>query len=344
MMCRALYLAQRGLGSVSTNPMVGSVITYNDKIIGEGFHQEYGKLHAEVNAIQSVKQRELLSDSTMYVNLEPCSHHGKTPPCADLIIQNSIKRVVIGTTDTYSEVSGRGVEKLKSAGVDVKVGVLEKECRFLNRRFFTYNEKKRPYIILKWAETADGFLDKLRTPNSNEKPQWITNDESRVLVHRWRTEEDSILIGSNTALLDNPSLNVRFTFGRNPQRVVLDQQGNLPHNLNIFNETQPTILFTTQPKNYDKINITVEQIDFETSLQEILSRLYNHKVQSIIVEGGLQVLNSFIKQDLWDEARRFVGVINFGNGVVAPKIYAEHNEHIFVGSSLLYLYFNKQMS
>jgi len=343
-MRRTLYLAQRGLGSVSTNPMVGSVITHNGKIIGEGFHREFGKSHAEVNAIQSVKQRESLTDSTLYVNLEPCSHHGKTPPCADLIIQSGIKRVVIGTTDTYSEVSGRGVEKLKSAGIDVKVGVLEKECRFLNRRFFTYNEKKRPYIILKWAETADGFLDKLRTPDSNEKPQWITNDESRVLVHRWRTEEDSILIGSNTALLDNPYLNVRFTSGRNPQRIVLDQQGNLPHNLNVFNETQPTILFTTQPNNYNKLDIVVEQIDIETSLQKILHRLYSLKIQSVIVEGGLQVLNSFIEQDLWDEARRFIGLRNFGNGVIAPKISAEHNEHIFVGNSSLYLYFNNQMS
>ena len=342
-MRRALYLAQRGLGSVSTNPMVGSVITHNGKIIGEGFHREFGKSHAEVIAIQSVKQRKLISDSTLYVNLEPCSHHGKTPPCADLIIKKGIKRVVIGTTDTYSEVSGRGVEMLKSAGIDVKVGVLEKECRFLNRRFFTYNEKKRPYIILKWAETADGFLDKLRSLNSNEKPQWITNDESRVLVHRWRTEEDSILIGSNTALLDNPSLNVRFTSGRNPQRIVLDQQGNLPHNLNIFNKTQPTILFTTQPNNYNKLSITVEQISTETSLQEILSRLYSLKIQSIIVEGGLQVLNSFIEQDLWDEMRRFIGVRNFGNGVAAPKIHFTHNEHISVGNCSLYFYFNKQM-
>ncbi len=323
--------------------MVGSVITHNDTVIGEGFHRQYGGNHAEVNAIYSVKQTELLPQSTLYVNLEPCSHHGKTPPCTDMIIKNKIKRVVIGTLDTYDHVSGRGVEKLKSAGVDVKVGVLEKECRFFNRRFFIYNEKKRPYIILKWAETADGFIDKLRLSQSDGKPQWITNDESRVLVHRWRTEEDAVLIGSNTALLDNPTLNVRYTKGRNPKRIVLDQQGFLPNNLNVLDGQQETIIFTTNPDNYDHQKIKIEHIYSDTSLFEILHKLYVAKIQSVIVEGGSQVLCSFIGQDLWDEARRFIGTTNFVKGVAAPKIEMEPNRHMSVGNCSLYFYFNNHL-
>jgi diaminohydroxyphosphoribosylaminopyrimidine deaminase/5-amino-6-(5-phosphoribosylamino)uracil reductase len=341
MMARCLQLAGRGLGLVSPNPMVGAVVVHNGKIIGEGFHRQYGGPHAEVHAIQSVTDKALLSESTIYVSLEPCSHWGKTPPCADLIIENNIKKVVIGTIDSFGLVCGNGIRKLKEAGIEVQVGVLENECRLLNRRFFTFHEQKRPYIILKWAETTDGFLDKLRKPCDSNKPQWITNDESRVLVHRWRTEEDGILIGSNTALLDNPALNVRYTHGKNPTRIILDQHGNLPLNLKIFDETQKTILFTAFPEQYRTKNLTLEPLEQGMNVKDILGKLYENKIQSVIVEGGAQTLQHFLNQNLWDEARRFVGNKNFGTGISAPTINYEYQKYQSVGDCSLFTYFNR---
>ncbi len=340
MMARCLQLAERGFGLASPNPMVGAVVVHNGKIIGEGFHRQYGGPHAEVHAIQSVADKSLLQESTIYVSLEPCSHWGKTPPCADLIIEYKLKRVVIGTVDSFGLVCGNGIRKLKEAGIEVQVGVLENECRFQNRRFFTFHEKKRPYIILKWAETADGFLDKLRKPSDSTKPQWITNDEARILVHRWRTEEEGILIGSNTALLDNPALNVRYTYGNNPTRIILDQNGNLPQHLKVFDETQQTILFTAIPELYSTKKIILEPLKQGMNLKDILGRLYENKIQSVIVEGGAQTLQQFLLQDHWDEARRFVGNRNFGGGIEAPKMNLEHAKYESVGNCSLFTYFN----
>ena len=241
-MLRCHDLARLGIARTAPNPMVGCVIVLDEKIIGEGYHRKCGEAHAEVNAINSVSNHELLKKSTLYVSLEPCSHYGKTPPCTDLIISKKIPRVVIGCVDSFSEVSGRGIKKLKQAGCDVIVGVLENESRELNKRFFTFNEKKRPYIILKWAQTLDGFIDIIRTDENQIAPTWISNEHSRMLVHKWRSHEDAIMVGTNTAEKDNPSLNVRDWDGKNPLRVVLDRQLRLNEKLNLFNNKIQTII------------------------------------------------------------------------------------------------------
>ena len=257
-MQRCIELASKAMGCASPNPMVGSVIVYNNKIIGEGYHEKYGSHHAEVNAINSVKDKSLLSKSTLYVNLEPCAHFGKTPPCSDLIIQNKIPEVVIGCVDTFSEVSGKGIERMRSVGIDVKVGVLENESRELNKRFFTFHEKKRPYIILKWAESKDGFI----APKNQTKPFWMTSSESKKLAHKWRAEEDAILIGRITAEKDNPSLTVREVEGSNPIRIVIDKDLKLSADFNLFNNDAKTIIFNqlkseeNNSNNYIKINFT----------------------------------------------------------------------------------------
>lgn len=338
MIQRCLHLAKRGIGNTSPNPMVGSVIVHKEKIIGEGFHRQYGEAHAEVNAINSVKDKSLLSESTLYVNLEPCSHWGKTPPCADLIIQHQLKRVVIGSIDTCSLVAGNGVRKIKEAGIQVSINVEVERCRELNKRFFTYHEKKRPYIILKWAETSDGFVDKLRTPEEN-LPQWITNDEARLLVHRWRSEEDAILVGKNTALLDNPSLNVRYTSGKKPTRIVIDFNGDLPLSLNLFDGSQSTIVFSTKPDRYNIERLQTFKIEQDFSIKNILDTLYNLKIQSIIIEGGTFTLQQFINEGYWDEALRFVGNKTFINGIQAPKFPFAHNEVEQIGDCVLFTYY-----
>ena len=337
-MQRCLFLAQRGRGSTSPNPMVGSVIVHQNKIIGEGFHRQYGNPHAEVNAINSVVNKSLLAESTLYVNLEPCSHHGKTPPCTDLIIQHNIKRVVIGSMDTCSLVAGTGISKLKQAGIEVDVNIELEKCRELNSRFFTYHEKKRPYIILKWAETSDGFVDKIRTPEENI-PQWITNNEARILVHRWRTEEDAILVGKNTALLDNPSLNVRYTMGKNPIRVVVDFKGDLPLSLNVFDGKQPTIVFTTNPNRIVVKEIQTYKIKENFNVQTILEALCSNKIQSIIIEGGTFTLQQFLDQGYWDKALRFVGNKTFQTGVSAPNFKYKHHSVEQIGDCTLFTYF-----
>jgi len=338
MMQRCIFLAQRGRGATSPNPMVGSVITHKNKIIGEGFHRQHGGPHAEVNAINSVIDKSLIPESTLYVNLEPCSHWGKTPPCTDLIIENKIKRVVIGSIDTCSLVAGKGVTKLRDAGIEVVINVEIEKCRELNIRFFTFHEKKRPYIILKWAETSDGFVDKIRNPKEN-LPQWITNDEARLLVHRWRTEEDAILVGKNTALFDNPSLNVRLTSGKNPTRVVVDFNGDLPLNLNVFDGTQPTIVFTTNPTRFAIKDLRAFKIEEDFNVQTILDILYLNKTQSIIIEGGTFTLQQFIDQGYWDEALRFVGNKTFQTGISAPNFKYEHHNVEQIGDCVLFTYF-----
>ena len=320
---RCIQLAKNGLGTTRPNPMVGCVIVCDAEIIGEGYTSPYGGNHAEVNAIESVADKSLLSKSILYVSLEPCSHVGKTPPCADLIVKHQLKRVVVGVVDTHSLVAGKGIEHLKSNGIDVEVGVLENECIEINKRFFTFHQKKRPYIILKWAETKDGFIDKKRGANSENLPNWISNKYSQQLVHKWRGEEQAILVGTNTVIADNPRLNVRSWSGENPIRLVLDNSYRIPKDSRVFDGSVKTIVFTSSkllfPK--DKENLQIEVIDYSKSLpQQICDVLFQNEIQSVIIEGGAQTLQSFILDGLWDEARIFIGDVSFKEGLNAPRI------------------------
>ena len=315
---RCIKLAKNGLGATYPNPLVGSVIVHRDSIIGEGWHQKAGGPHAEVNAVNSVKDESLLKKSTIYVSLEPCSHYGKTPPCSDLIIAKGIKKVVIGTVDPFAEVAGRGIKKLMEAGCEVQVGVLEQECQDLNKRFFTFHQKKRPYIILKWAQTADGFI----APKIQEKrePVWITNQYSKQLVHKWRSEEQAILVGTNTAIADNPKLNTRLWKGENPVRVVIDKDLKIPQESALFDGTIKTIVLTENEKKSDNNNLAFEKLDFQQDLpNQICEVLYRHNLQSVIIEGGAKTLQTFIDNNLWDEARVFTGISEFHKGVKAPE-------------------------
>ncbi|MEE4285727.1 MAG: bifunctional diaminohydroxyphosphoribosylaminopyrimidine deaminase/5-amino-6-(5-phosphoribosylamino)uracil reductase RibD [Mariniphaga sp.] len=319
-MKRCIELARLGAGSVAPNPMVGCVLVCQGKIIGEGFHQKYGGAHAEVNAINAVSQPELLKQSTLYVSLEPCAHHGLTPPCSDLIVEKQIPKVVIGTIDPFSEVAGKGVEKLRKAGIEAEVGILEKDCRELNKRFFTFHEKKRPYVILKWAQTLDGFIDTYRKPEDFGKPTWITGDLALRLVHKIRSEEGAILVGTNTAEKDNPSLTVRHWTGKNPVRAVLDKNLRLSPSLHLFDGASKTLVFNAG-KNESSEKIEWIKIDFKQEIvPQILHTFYHRKINSVIVEGGKQMLDSFIRQNLWDEAHIFIGNKFFHNGVSAPEI------------------------
>jgi diaminohydroxyphosphoribosylaminopyrimidine deaminase/5-amino-6-(5-phosphoribosylamino)uracil reductase len=307
-------LAKNGLGSTYPNPLVGSVIVHNNKIIGEGWHYQAGQNHAEVNAINSVKNKSLLKDATIYVSLEPCSHFGKTPPCADLITQYQIKNVVIGCVDSFSEVSGKGIEKLKNSGCHVTVGILEEECLALNKRFFTFHNKKRPYIILKWAETNDGFI----APENNSEITWITNNYSRQLVHKHRAEEQAILVGTNTVLIDNPKLNCRAWHGKNPIRIVLDRQLRIPKSYSVFDQKTKTIILTEIAKTNES-NLIYEFVNFSENIAlQVCSILHKHQIQSVIIEGGSKTLQTFIDENLWDDAHIFTGASVFKTGVKAP--------------------------
>jgi diaminohydroxyphosphoribosylaminopyrimidine deaminase/5-amino-6-(5-phosphoribosylamino)uracil reductase len=318
-MQRCIELAENGLGTTYPNPLVGSVIVYKDTIIGEGWHRKAGEPHAEVNAVNSVKDTSLLPDSTIYVNLEPCSHFGKTPPCSDMIIRHKIGKVVIGTVDPNAIVSGRGIEKLKAAGIDVTVGILEKECLELNKRFFTFHKKKRPYIILKWAESADGFI--APKTRDGQKPVWISNAYSRQLVHKWRSEEQGILVGTQTVIDDNPKLDVRDWSGNSPIRIVIDRNGRISEDSHIFDNQQRTIVISGNFFQSQKENVIFEVVDFSKSLlPQVMEVLYRHEILSVIVEGGRQTLQSFIDEDLWDEARIFIGEAKLGDGTKAPEI------------------------
>jgi len=314
-MQRCFELAQQGLGSVAPNPMVGSVIVHEEKIIGEGYHQKFGAPHAEVNAINSVTNNELLKSSTLYVNLEPCSHHGKTPPCADLIIEKQIPKVVICNTDPNPLVAGNGIEKLNNAGIEVVTGVLEKEGLELNKRFFTFHTKHRPYIILKWAQSSDGFFTK-----GNDKQYWITGELAKKIVHRWRSEEQAILVGGNTSLVDNPQLNNRyFDKEKQPARIVIDKDLTLPETLNVFDNGIKTIVFNAVTEKSED-SITYVKIPFQNLPDEICKALYKLNIQSVIIEGGAKTLQLFINNNLWDEARIFTGNVKFENGIYAPAI------------------------
>ncbi|HVA98768.1 MAG TPA: bifunctional diaminohydroxyphosphoribosylaminopyrimidine deaminase/5-amino-6-(5-phosphoribosylamino)uracil reductase RibD, partial [Bacteroidia bacterium] len=317
-MKRCLELATKGFGKTAQNPMVGCVIVHDGKIIGEGFHEKFGEAHAEVNAINAVKNKALLPKSKLYVNLEPCSHFGKTPPCADLILKYKIPYVIIGNLDPNKLVKGKGIEKLIKNGCDVKLGILENECRILNKRFFTFHEKKRPFIILKWAQTADGFIDKKRTLNDGQKPLQISNKNSLNLSHKWRSEEQSILIGTNTALLDNPKLTARIKNGKNPIRIVLDKDLRIPKNNFLLDDSTPTFVFTAKQKKDTKKTVFVK-IDFNKNiLKQTMKELYQQNIISVIVEGGSQLLHSFINENLWDEARIIVSPKKIKSGINAP--------------------------
>ncbi len=328
-MQRALELAALGMGIVSPNPLVGCVMVLNDRIIGEGWHQKYGEAHAEVNAVASVENKSQLQEATVYVNLEPCSHHGKTPPCVDMLIQHKVKKVVISSLDSNPLVSGNGIRKLREAGIDVTTGLLETEGRFLNRRFFSFMEKKRPHIILKWAETADGFIAR-----ENYESKWISNEYSRQLAHRWRSEEDAVMVGTRTAEYDNPMLNVRDWSGRNPVRVVIDRDLRLNDQLNLFDRSQPTICYNLL-REEEHENLMFVKLGTENFLEEMIHDLYERKIQSIVVEGGAQTFSTFIKNDWWDEARVFRSTLSFIKGIPAPELHGHHlSEENIMGDHL----------
>ena len=294
-MRRCLQLARCGEAGAAPNPMVGAVVVCDGRIIGEGFHRRCGGPHAEVNAIKSVKEEHLLSRSTIYVSLEPCSHYGKTPPCADLIIQSGIPRVVIGCADPFAKVNGLGIKKLQKAGCEVVVGVLEKECRELNQRFFTFHEKHRPWITLKWAQSKDGFIGK-------DERVIFSNALTQTLVHRLRARSGAILVGTRTAILDNPTLTTRLWSGPNPLRLTIDRHNALPPTLHLKDGSTPTVIYTNE------------------SLQEMLDDLYNRGIQTLLVEGGAKLLQSFIDAGLWDEARIETAPFEFFEGTKAPVL------------------------
>ena len=314
---RCIQLASNGINNAAPNPMVGAVIVHNDTIIGEGYHIRCGEAHAEVNAIRSVKDESLLKESTIYVSLEPCSHFGKTPPCSDLIIKKGIPKVVIGCIDPFSEVAGRGIEKLRNAGIEVVVGVLEKECRQLIRHFITFNTLQRPFITLKWAESADGFIDLERTDGH---PYVFSSPLTGMISHKRRTEHAAILVGRRTALLDNPSLTARHWFGKGPIRLVIDKNLTLPKELSLFDGKTQTIVFTDKQQISNLPQTSYVAIDFRLNiLPQIMKELYKQKIQSLIVEGGSMLLQSFIDAGLWDEAYIEKSDAVLVKGVKAPQ-------------------------
>jgi diaminohydroxyphosphoribosylaminopyrimidine deaminase / 5-amino-6-(5-phosphoribosylamino)uracil reductase len=319
-MKRCLTLAKMGAGRVLSNPMVGSVIIHKNQVVSEGYHESFGGPHAEPNAINSLKNKELLKECTLYVNLEPCAHFGKTPPCVDLIIASQIPKVIIGTKDPNPLVSGKGIDILQKAGINVKTGILQKECEWLNRRFFTFHGEKRTYVVLKWAQSTDGFVDIIRKPETPVGPHWITNEPARQLVHKWRSMEMAIMTGTNTVLFDNPRLDVREWPGKNPVRVILDRSLRLPEKSFVFDQSVPTIVFTEKEKKPEE-NLAFFNIKFnEKTPVNILEVLYKKGIQSVFVEGGAGLLQSFINLDLWDEARIFYGKNEFKKGIPAPDL------------------------
>lgn len=334
-MARCIQLARLGAGYVAPNPMVGAVIVHDGKIIGEGYHQLYGEAHAEVNAINSVKNSSILSEASIYVSLEPCAHYGKTPPCADLIVNNQFNRVYVGCTDPFSEVSGRGIERMRNAGIEVTVGVLEKECRELNKHFFTFHEKKRPYVFLKWAQSKNGLID---AGQNNEEVTWISSPETKPLVHRWRATHQAILVGYNTVVNDNPSLTVRSVKGKNPVRVVLDPALRLDKHYNIFNSEAKTLIINhlKDDTNENLHYVKVDKID----ARSVLDILYQNNIQSLLVEGGAKTLSMFIESDLWDEACVIEGDIEFIEGTKAPIIEGSYDYDI-VGNDNFFYYLNR---
>ena len=332
-MKRCIDLASKGIGYTYPNPLVGSVIVHNNKIIGEGYHAKYGESHAEVNAINNVANKELLRESTLYVNLEPCNHHGKTPPCTEAIIKNNIKRIVIGSRDPNRLVNGSGIDKLKSSGCDVVVGVMEVECSDLNKRFFKYHKQKRPYIILKWAESRDGFISPLKSNQSQRKVNWISGEDSKKLTHKWRSEEHSILVGVQTIIDDNPLLTTRFVDGKNPIRFVLDPNSRIPLDSKVLSEASKTIILSKQENNL--IPNYTKSSNFE-NIQLIIGSLYDMKIQSVLIEGGTKTINHFLNNDSWDSIRVFKSNKNLTHGIKSPNVDFTKFSKSDIGNDILY--------
>ena len=332
-MQRALDLAERGKGTVRPNPLVGCVLVHEGKIIGEGCHEQYGGPHAEVNAIASVTDPKLLAAATAFVSLEPCSHWGKTPPCANLLVEKGIKSVVVATLDPNPLVAGKGVKLLEEAGISVQVGLLEQEAKWQNRRFFCQQEKHRPYLILKWAQTQDGFIAR-----ENFDSKWISSSQSRQLVHQWRSAEQAILVGKNTALHDNPRLNVRDWTGSDPIRVVLDSKLELPADLHLFDQQIPTLCYNLL-KSEKLTNLEWVQLP-QLSLEALLADLHARQIQSVLIEGGSQTIHQFLAAGLWDEARVFTAPIQFERGIAAPKLTQAPAESHAIGEDQLDIYYH----
>ncbi|QNL48606.1 bifunctional diaminohydroxyphosphoribosylaminopyrimidine deaminase/5-amino-6-(5-phosphoribosylamino)uracil reductase RibD [Olivibacter sp. SDN3] len=340
-MQRCIQLAQLGQGFVSPNPIVGALLVHQDKIIGEGWHRQYGKAHAEPNAINEVFEKydhaaELLKESTLYVTLEPCAHQGKTPPCADLIIKHGIPRVVVACRDPFDAVNGKGIDKLRSAGINVIEGVLKREASFINRRFFTRVSQSRPYVILKWAQTANGYFAPI-----DGTQQWISGSTAKILSHKWRSEEDAVLVGANTARIDNPQLNVRHWEGKNPKRVVIDKDLSLADNLHLFDGSVETLVFNAVRTEWQENikYITLENFDWYLP-QYILYQLHLMDIQSLIIEGGVKTLHLFITAGLWDEARVFRGPNYWENGIKAPELDRIPKDIQLIDKDILTTYFN----
>lgn len=336
-MRRCIELAQLGVGQVAPNPMVGALVVHENRILGEGYHQKYGEAHAEVHAIQNVKEIDLLPESTIYVSLEPCTHQGKTPPCVDLILEKKIRRIVIGCQDSFEKVAGRSIQKLQMAGVDVTLGVLEKECRKLNKRFFNFHEKHRPYVILKWAQTQDGFIDKIRNIEDKVQINWVSSPETQSLVHHWRSQEQAILVGRKTIENDNPSLTVREVQGRNPIRIVLDSQLKITPESTIFKDGEKTVVFN-RVKHEVQDNITYYKLE-SIDVKYILEALYHLNIQSVFVEGGSRTLQHFLVNNAWDEARIIVGSSIFQEGIKAPVIQGIPRFSKQFSSDMIHYYF-----
>jgi len=331
-MQKCLELAAQGFPNALPNPMVGCIIVCNDKIIGQGFHMQYGKEHAEVNAINNVSDKSKLKNSTLYVNLEPCAHSGKTPPCSDLIIKSNLKKVVVGALDSFSKVNGKGIERIKNAIIDVKINVLEDDCKSLNRRFYTFHNKKRPYIILKWAQSKDGFI----APKNQTGSFWMTSNKSKELTHKWRSIETGILIGKNTAIKDNPFLTARLPGLKNPIRFVIDKNSDLSNSLNIFNDEATTYRLCHKKSNKNDL-----EIDFSNFMKSLMNKLYNLNIYSILIEGGSNSLQQFIDSNCWDEARVFESAVFLKDGVKSPIFNQKESLIEKIDTDNLSYFFNK---
>ena len=339
-MRRCFELARKGLGLTRTNPLVGCVIVHNGRIIGEGYHHEFGGPHAEVNAIRAVKQPELFPESTLYCSLEPCAHHGKTPPCSLLIRQKKIPRVVISLLDPFPSVNGQGMKQMQDAGIRVETDCLAEEGMHVNRRFLTYLLKRRPYVILKWAQTRDGYIDLEREPGDPVGTNWITGPVCRTLVHKWRSEESAVMVGTNTIIADNPMLNIRRWGGDHPIRITMDRSGRIPAAAHVLNGTQDTIVFTNMASGYSGKTRNI-RVDPSYGLEDLLEELYEQKIVSVMVEGGAILLGSFLDEGLWDEARVFTGTMTFSQGVKAPEMSMEPGEIAEISGTKLEVYWNK---
>lgn len=338
-MRRCFELARKGLGFTRTNPLVGCVIVHGERIIGEGYHHKFGGPHAEVNAIRSVKNQELLPESTLYCNLEPCAHHGKTPPCSVLIQQKEIPRVVISNLDPFPSVNGMGAKQMSDAGIQVETGCLEEEGALLNRRFLTYILKRRPYVILKWAQTSDGFMDLEREPGDPVGTNWISGPVCRTLVHKWRAEESAIMVGTGTIVTDNPRLNLRRWTGDNPVRVTIDRSGRIPASAHILNGNQDTIVFTTHSGTYSGKTRSIH-IDPSYGIADLLDELHEQKIISVMVEGGARLLHAFLNEGLWDEGRVLTGPMTFSQGVKAPFMSSDPREVVNISGTKLEVFTN----